>query len=106
MDHAIEMDRVTRKYLELAARRKLPSYERHDVPRQVVYDMSDGKEDARQNRAVTGAIVAGGLAALACMAQHYGAIDSSIVKGAMDILGSAGPAIASMPAGYAITRTI
>ncbi len=68
--------------------------------------MDDGRDDIRRNRSVTAAILGGGAAALACMAQHYGALDSNIVSGAMDMLGSVGTSIAATLPTYVSARLV
>lgn len=81
-----------------------PSCREGYAPKYVGRDMGRGMEiNERGNAAIT-SIAAAGAAALACMAQHYGAIDSSYVSGAIDLLGSAGTIITAAVPAYILGR--
>ena len=103
LDRATETDSATRKYLERARRGKLPQYgspsTRDMWSPDVVNYGNDVSDFQKFRRALMTGIVVTGVASLACMAQSYGAIDSSIIKGVVDIFG--GPAIPVLGTGMA-----
>ncbi|MBS3051529.1 MAG: hypothetical protein J4400_05260 [Candidatus Aenigmarchaeota archaeon] len=108
MDCAIESDRATRKYLERAERGLLPQYGSPStrdgwVPDFINYDMETASDTQKIERALITGMAGGAAAALTCMAQSYGAIDSNIVSETMELFGgpvipALGAALASYPA--------
>src|SRR3989338_8767146 len=94
-------------FLDRESRGMLPDYNHRDTNlRFVGYDMGPGMEIEQRTNSIASAMITGGAVALACMAQHYGAIDSSIISSAVDILGNWGVPIASAPVGYVIARAV